>query len=171
LRIQVLARPARSATASEKVFWFFSSEKNAFLVPARPERASRLAKQDLRYFCAEPKWRPPLKCVIASFNSEARRAATPSRRVINLCVWKDNADARCAALVPWATHSHYYFTVFVPRYLKLGVRPKNIPRYFNRLFGPGVRLNLALAHSQQGLLFWRKEAKDFPAYQPSTRKG
>jgi putative SOS response-associated peptidase YedK len=28
--MQVLVSPAASATASEKVFWFFSSEKNAF---------------------------------------------------------------------------------------------------------------------------------------------
>jgi hypothetical protein len=31
LQIQVFVPPGRSATAPEKVFWFFSSEKNAFL--------------------------------------------------------------------------------------------------------------------------------------------
>jgi hypothetical protein len=31
LQIQVFVPPVRSATASEKVFWFISSEKNCFL--------------------------------------------------------------------------------------------------------------------------------------------
>jgi hypothetical protein len=33
LRIQVVVPPEREATALAKVFWFFSTEKNAFLVP------------------------------------------------------------------------------------------------------------------------------------------
>jgi hypothetical protein len=32
--MKVLVPPAQSATAIEKVFWFFSSEKNAFLFSA-----------------------------------------------------------------------------------------------------------------------------------------
>jgi hypothetical protein len=34
LQIQVFVPPGRSATAFAKFFWFFSSEKNTFLLPA-----------------------------------------------------------------------------------------------------------------------------------------
>jgi hypothetical protein len=41
LPIQVLVPPESTATASDKVFWFFSSEKNTFLTGSCPREPAR----------------------------------------------------------------------------------------------------------------------------------